>query len=102
MAGSRGSDGFDSLRAVPGYQARDEERTESEEEGFEALGMLLVREVDGFGGKGTYVPTLTIAAIYAVNGLLWYHGAVISNKDGVVFLNRDQGPVGYKGFTIPA
>ena len=39
LHGDRGSDHFDLLRAIPGYEFRDEEGSQGEEEGFEAVGM---------------------------------------------------------------
>ena len=39
LHGDRGSDRFDLLRAIPGYELRDEEGSHGKEESFEAVGM---------------------------------------------------------------
>ena len=41
LHGDWGSDRLDLLGAIPGYEFRDEEGSQGEEEGFETVGMLV-------------------------------------------------------------
>ena len=75
MARQRGGDGLDSLGAVPGYEAGDEEGAQGEEEGFETVGregLVCISKI--LGGHETYVERLTIVVAGKKRELLFDHG----------------------------